>query len=319
MRLEFDATLRSRVVARQGDSFEPLTDFEPSETLRLADGKRIDRFAFRDQRSEGVNDGHGRGTRHVLRGLADEGIEKEISIVLYDRFPGFALLSVAYRNIARNTGQHRRLGEWRPCPQAGAVAGALEYWSFSGASYEDRRDWVQPVSAGFDQRNFMGMNASDYGGGTPVVDVWRRDLRAGGRPCRNSAEAPRAAAHDDGGRCAHRGRMRSRGRRWRRARAFRPSRPSWPFIAAIISRRSTPIAASSPSAGWRRRRCPRPPMSRSGVPGAMSVISPSIRWWVRCPRRESSGSAGRCSTTAGRPRSATGTSTRPSSRAATPT
>ena len=29
--------------------------------------------------------------------------------------------------------------------------------------------------AGFDQRNFMGMNASDYGGGTPVVDVWRRD------------------------------------------------------------------------------------------------------------------------------------------------
>ena len=29
--------------------------------------------------------------------------------------------------------------------------------------------------AAFDQRKFMGMNASDYGGGTPVVDVWRRD------------------------------------------------------------------------------------------------------------------------------------------------
>ena len=53
--------------------------------------------------------------------------------------------------------------------------GGGEYWSFSGASYEDRRDWVQPVCPGFDQRNFMGMNASDYGGGTPVVDVWRRD------------------------------------------------------------------------------------------------------------------------------------------------
>ena len=46
MRLEFDATLRSRVAARQGDSFEPLTDFEPSETLRLADGARIERFPF---------------------------------------------------------------------------------------------------------------------------------------------------------------------------------------------------------------------------------------------------------------------------------
>ena len=28
-----------------------------------------------------------------------------------------------------------------------AADGALDYWSFSGASYEDRRDWVQPVRA----------------------------------------------------------------------------------------------------------------------------------------------------------------------------
>ncbi len=56
-----------------------------------------------------------------------------------------------------------------------AAGGALDYWSFSGASYVDRRDWVQQLYDGFDQRNFMGMNAPDYGGGTPVVDVWRRD------------------------------------------------------------------------------------------------------------------------------------------------
>ncbi len=56
-----------------------------------------------------------------------------------------------------------------------APGGALDYWSYSGASYVDRRDWVQQLHDGFDQRNFMGMNAPDYGGGTPVVDVWRRD------------------------------------------------------------------------------------------------------------------------------------------------
>jgi alpha-galactosidase len=174
MSLELDWALRSRVVARQGSGFEPLTDFEPSETLRLAHGKRIDRFLFLDQRSERVNDVHGRGTRHVLRGLADEGIEKEISIVLYDRFPGFALLSVAYRNVgaaaARIEGWVNGAHVLKP-----TTGGARDYWSFSGASHADRRDWVQPVRAGFDQRNFMGMNASDYGGGTPVVDVWRRD------------------------------------------------------------------------------------------------------------------------------------------------
>ena len=34
---------------------------------------------------------------------------------------------------------------------------------------------MQPLKPGFEQRNYMGMNASDYGGGTPVVDIWRRD------------------------------------------------------------------------------------------------------------------------------------------------
>src|SRR5438874_8522568 len=98
--IELDSNLHSRIAVHEGGRFERLTEFEPSETLRLADRTRVERFAFRDQRSEGVHDGQGRGTRHVLRGLADEGIEKEISVVLYERFPGFALLNVRYRNIA---------------------------------------------------------------------------------------------------------------------------------------------------------------------------------------------------------------------------
>jgi alpha-galactosidase len=175
MSLELDSGLFSRVVARQGSAFEPLTDFEPSETLRLADGKRIDQFPFLDQRSEHVEDVHGSGTRHVLRGLASEGIEKQISISLYDRLPGFALLSVAYRNVSAAAvsieGWVNGAHVLKP-----TTDGALDYWSFSGASYGNRRDWVQRLRGGFDQRNFMGMNASDYGGGTPVVDVWRRDF-----------------------------------------------------------------------------------------------------------------------------------------------
>jgi alpha-galactosidase len=35
---------------------------------------------------------------------------------------------------------------------------------------------VQPVNDGFAQKNYLGMTASDYGGGTPIVDVWRRDF-----------------------------------------------------------------------------------------------------------------------------------------------
>ena len=174
LRLEFDLSLRCRVLTHQDDGFRPLTDFDASETLQRTDGTRIDRFRFLDQCSEPVNDGHGRGTRHVLRGIADNGIEKEISIHLFDRHPGFALMRVSYRNAGTAA---VALQSWtngahvlKPAP-----SGALDYWSFSGATYVDRRDWVQQLHDGFDQRNFMGMNAPDYGGGTPVVDIWRRD------------------------------------------------------------------------------------------------------------------------------------------------
>ena len=172
--IELDWAMRSRIVARQGSHSEPLTEFEPSELLRLVYGRRIERFLLLDQRSESIEDAHGRGKRHVVRGLAAEWIEKEISIVLYDRHPGFALLGVAYQNVGETT---LGIEGWVSCAHVlrPAPDGAIDYWSFSGASYEDRRDWVQPVRPDFDQRNFMGMNASDYGGGTPVVDVWRRD------------------------------------------------------------------------------------------------------------------------------------------------
>ena len=89
-------------------------------------------------------------------------------------FRGFALMSVTYRNVGAEAVKVARWVNGAHVLKP-AADGARDYWSFSGASYEDRRDWVQAVQAGFDQRNFMGMNASDYGGGTPVVDVWRRD------------------------------------------------------------------------------------------------------------------------------------------------
>ena len=55
-------------------------------------------------------------------------------------------------------------------------AGQPAFWSYQSGSYEKRPDWVLPLKPGFKQENYMGMNAPDYGGGTPVVDVWRRDV-----------------------------------------------------------------------------------------------------------------------------------------------
>ena len=48
-------------------------------------------------------------------------------------------------------------------------------WSLQPSSTNARMDWVLPVTEGFEKRNYLGMNNSDYGGGIPVVDLWQRD------------------------------------------------------------------------------------------------------------------------------------------------
>jgi len=173
--LEFDAQMRSRVLALEGGEAVPLGEFEASETVTLADEVTLDAFTLVEHRHERIEDAaQGPGVRHTLRGLAPGGFEKTVRVAVWQRVPGLAMLTVSYRNFS---GHDARIERW--CAAAHRLSpgtGGADYWCFSGASYEDRRDWVQRATPGFTQRNFMGMNASDYGGGTPVADVWRRDV-----------------------------------------------------------------------------------------------------------------------------------------------
>ncbi|USI74804.1 glycoside hydrolase family 36 protein [Sphingomonas morindae] len=165
--IEIDSGLATRL----SRGTVPLTHFAPSEVVRLADGRAVDRF-LRTAHSEAPVDGpHGPGRAHQLEGAGAAGLVKQIRITFLDRYPGLALLDIRYRN-----------GGTAPLEITGWSAArhtllphARGAWSFAGASYPDRRDWIQPVTPGFGQRNFMGMNASDYGGGTPVAVVWRPD------------------------------------------------------------------------------------------------------------------------------------------------
>ncbi|WP_296944057.1 glycoside hydrolase family 36 protein [uncultured Massilia sp.] len=174
MALEFDAGLQCRVVSRRGPRPGAVTAFAPSERLRLADGRWVGHFALAAQAADRVAGPHGPGVRHRFTGMAPERIEKTVSVTFYERHPGFAVIRTSYRNAGD-----------KPLPVAAwansahtlrAAAGRKPaFWTYSGATHPDRRDWVQPVRRGFEQRNFMGMNGSDYGGGTPAVDVWQRD------------------------------------------------------------------------------------------------------------------------------------------------
>lgn len=172
--VEYDAGMSARVsrVGRHG--VVPLTTWSPSDYVLLADGTHVAHFALHHQAQDAVNGLHGPGTRLTLVGVAAEGIEKTVAIELFQRYPGFVFGRVAYRNLSRNT---LTLRSWTNSDFVvrEAASGTPGFWSYSGGTYSDRRDWVQPVNAGFVQDNFMGMTAPDYGSGTPVVDVWHRE------------------------------------------------------------------------------------------------------------------------------------------------
>lgn len=172
--LEFDGQMHCRVLSRRTARPAAVTAFGPSEQLRVKGGHWIGQFALGAQAADRVDGPHGPGLRHRLTGVSADGIEKTVAVTFYERHPGFAVLRTSYRN----TGTRPLLVQaWTNSAHTlrPAAHGKPEFWTFSGSSHEDRRDWVQPLKPGFDQRNFMGMNASDYGGGTPAADVWQRD------------------------------------------------------------------------------------------------------------------------------------------------
>ena len=165
--LSFDGNLHSRVLLRD----KPLTPYQASETLRVGD-RTIDAFVFASHTHEDFQDPrHGVGRRHVITGKSAEGIEKRVEVSFFGQIPGLAVLQVQYRNNGRAA---LDVTGWRNVAHelADAPGG---FWSFSGATHEDRRDWVQPLKPDFAQRNTLRMAASDYGGGIPMANIWRRD------------------------------------------------------------------------------------------------------------------------------------------------
>ncbi|KRG72136.1 glycoside hydrolase [Pseudoxanthomonas dokdonensis] len=167
--IELDQRMHSRLSV-QG---KLLTGWQASETL-LVDSGELSDFNLSGQQVHDLQDPrHGRGRQWLFRGRAAAAeVEKELALSSFDALPGLLLVQVRYRNLGK-----------RPLAVTGWRSSAHEldhaaggFWSFSGATHTDRRDWAQPVGDDFDQRNTLAMDSSDYGGGTPVANLWRRDI-----------------------------------------------------------------------------------------------------------------------------------------------
>ncbi|HFE65567.1 MAG TPA: alpha-galactosidase [Caldithrix sp.] len=175
IRIEFDKMLHSRIVAKFAGKEIRLGNYSPSEFVSL-DSLTITDFPFVEEKTTGLNDNLGSGKAFSIIG-ENQNIRKEVSVRVYDAFPDMALFSVTYTNTSKKPVVLKGWTNHSYQIETGAKKEKEPpFWSYQSGSYESRPDWVLPLKPGFSQQNYMGMNASDYGGGTPVSDVWRRDV-----------------------------------------------------------------------------------------------------------------------------------------------
>jgi alpha-galactosidase len=173
LQIEFDHNLHTRVVALFGSHPKLLVPFSATETVTGT--HTWSDFVLSASHREPVNDAFGAGEKLSLTGKSGD-LRKDISVTIYADFPSIAIFDVAYTN--QGPTQLGILG-WANNQYSMSAVGSAHgpaFWSYQSGSYEKRPNWVLPLRAGFQQENYLGMNASDYGGGTPIVDVWRKDV-----------------------------------------------------------------------------------------------------------------------------------------------
>jgi alpha-galactosidase len=174
LRIEFDNRLHSRVVARFDNKETLMGPFTTSETVTTAD-KAWTEFFLASQKSERTKDAFGEGERLTLEGKAGP-LTKTVAVTIYDDFPAMAFFDVQYTNCGTAKLEIKSWTNNAYTVNAQRNAGAPAFWSYQTGSYEKRPNWILPLHTNFQQENYQGMNASDYGGGTPILDVWRRDI-----------------------------------------------------------------------------------------------------------------------------------------------
>jgi alpha-galactosidase len=174
LRIEFDNHLRSRVVARFDKTETVMGPFSASETVTTAD-KPWTGFLRTSQKLERTKDIFGEDERLTVEGKSGA-LTKMVTVTVYDDFPAMAFFEVQYTNAGTTKLAIKSWSNNGYTVSAQRGVGAPAFWSYQSGSYEKRPNWVVPLHTNFQQENYQGMNASDYGGGTPIVDVWRRDV-----------------------------------------------------------------------------------------------------------------------------------------------
>ncbi len=172
---EVDGNLQTRFISTLPDTKPILNGFQPSETL-IVDGGTLKAFKF-DALNEKSLEGNLPGKQWIIDGTCTENsivMGKRLILTTYDAFPDLISTKVIYTN---NSDHAVFVEKWNNNNYTLLTQGDTpSFWAFQGSSSSSRDDWIKPLEPGYYQKNFMGMNATDYGGGIPVTAIWRPDV-----------------------------------------------------------------------------------------------------------------------------------------------
>ena len=152
-----------------------MTGFQSSEYL-IAKGDTISNFKLESFSKKSINDFAGAGNSWEFKGYAEykgAKLSKVLTVNTFKKFEGWAFYKVQYINIGN---KNVLVNKWvNHSYKIDSKKDTPDFWSFQASSTGARKSWILPVKAGFYQKNFLGMNDADYGGGIPVLDIWRKD------------------------------------------------------------------------------------------------------------------------------------------------
>ena len=145
----------------------------------VSGGKQMSDFKF-DFGQSIIADAQGKlgplGKRIDMPASSPQGIEKTLTVEIYDNFPNLAVVTETYRNMSGKDIEIDRVVANRHRLSASLVdrkAPPYRLWSFQGASYKWGENIIEEIPRKFDQPNLMGgPTPKGMGGGIPVVAFW---------------------------------------------------------------------------------------------------------------------------------------------------
>jgi alpha-galactosidase len=147
---------------------------------------RISNFVF-DFGQSIISDARGKigplGKRIEMPARTPEGLEKTLTVEMYDDFPNLAVVTETYKNMTAKELTIDRVVANRHRLNASLVdrkAAPYRMWSFQGSSYKWGENIIEEIPARFSQPNLMGgPTPKGLGGGIPVVAFWTDKMGVG--------------------------------------------------------------------------------------------------------------------------------------------